>query len=74
MDKALDVSQPPGMFGKFVVNSGQENEEKTEKDLKKVSDGDFEEKSCFVLKRTFFVRKWFIHLVHWPYPLKYSRK
>jgi hypothetical protein len=60
------------MFGRFVVNSGEKNEEV--QDCKKVSDGDFEEKSCFFLKRTFFVRKWFIHLVHWPYPLKLQFK
>ena len=56
-----------------MVNSGRSNDKKKAvKDSKESLDaGDFEEKSCFVFKRTFFVRKWFIHLVHWPYPLIY---
>lgn len=43
---------------------------KKEQAMKAEIDPDFEEKSCCCLKRTFIVRKWFIHLVHWPYPLK----
>lgn len=56
------------MFGKFVINTahGQNNNEEEEESSS--TQGEFEEKSCFFLKRTFFVRKWFIHLLHWPYP------
>lgn len=57
------------MFGKFAMNSGESDEKTTRKDTRKISNEDFEDNSCFCLRRTLFVRKWFIHLVHWPYPL-----